>query len=118
MLQQLWKSRGNLCALFRCRAGRFLKKESTTPANFTLFSTGSEVSLSLDVAAALEKQGKSVRVVSMPCWEIFEKREHYTCKLYAFLYRVRGLSLLGCCSSSGKAGEICARCFDAVLGDF
>ncbi|HSW86624.1 MAG TPA: transketolase [Rhabdochlamydiaceae bacterium] len=49
-----------------------LKKESSSPPNFTLFATGSEVSLALDVASALEKLGKSVRMVSMPCWEIFE----------------------------------------------
>lgn len=49
-----------------------LKKETATPPNFTLFATGSEVSLALDVATALEKLGKSVRVISMPCWELFE----------------------------------------------
>jgi transketolase len=48
-----------------------IKKESSKP-DFTLFATGSEVSLALDVATALEKRGKSVRVVSMPCWELFE----------------------------------------------
>ena len=37
-------------------------------------ATGSEVSLALDVAAALEKIGKSVRVISMPCWELFEQQ--------------------------------------------
>lgn len=50
-----------------------LKKEKSTP-DFTLIATGSEVSLAMDVAAALEKRGKAVRVVSMPCWEIFEKQ--------------------------------------------
>lgn len=49
-----------------------LKKEGSGASQFTLFATGSEVSLALDVAAALEKQGKSVRVISMPCWQIFE----------------------------------------------
>ncbi len=48
-----------------------LKREKSKP-DFTLIATGSEVSLALDVAAALEKRGKAVRVVSMPCWEIFE----------------------------------------------
>lgn len=50
-----------------------LKKESKTP-DFTLIATGSEVALALDVAKALEKHGKSVRVVSMPCFELFEKQ--------------------------------------------
>lgn len=48
-----------------------IKKEASKP-DFTLIATGSEVSLALDVANALEKIGKAVRVVSMPCWEIFE----------------------------------------------
>ena len=50
-----------------------VKKEGNKP-DFTLFATGSEVSLALDVAIALEKLGKTVRVVSMPCWEIFEEQ--------------------------------------------
>ena len=54
------------------KGGYILKKEATSPPHFTLFATGSEVSLAIDVATALEKRGKSVRVVSMPCFEIFE----------------------------------------------
>lgn len=50
-----------------------VKKESRKP-DFTLFSTGSELWLALDVAAHLEKLGNSVRVVSFPCWEMFEKQ--------------------------------------------
>jgi len=55
--------------------GAYIVKKETTPPNFTLFATGSELSLAIDVATALEKRGKSVRVVSMPCWEIFEKQD-------------------------------------------
>ncbi|HEX2579139.1 MAG TPA: transketolase [Rhabdochlamydiaceae bacterium] len=51
-----------------------IKKEKKKP-DFTLFATGSEVALAFDVATALEKQGKSVRVVSMPCWELFWKQD-------------------------------------------
>jgi transketolase len=51
-----------------------IKKEQGTP-EFTLFATGSEVSLALDVAISLEKLGKRVRVVSMPCWQIFERQD-------------------------------------------
>ncbi len=50
-----------------------VKKESSKP-DFTLIATGSEVSLAIDVAAALEKIGKSVRVISMPCWELFDQQ--------------------------------------------
>ena len=38
-------------------------------------ATGSEVSLALGAAAVLEKEGTAVRVVSMPCWELFEEQD-------------------------------------------
>ena len=37
-----------------------------------LIATGSEVALALDVYARLTKDGTASRVVSMPCWELFE----------------------------------------------
>ncbi|PWU13322.1 MAG: transketolase [Chlamydiae bacterium] len=51
-----------------------IKKEQSKP-DFTLIATGSEVSLALDVATALEKVDKKVRVISMPCWQIFELQD-------------------------------------------
>lgn len=56
------------------RGAYIIRKEKKTP-DFTLIATGSEVHLALDVANALEKRGKFVRVISMPCWEIFDKQE-------------------------------------------
>lgn len=56
------------------RGAYIVKKEEGKP-HFTLFATGSEVSLALDVAERLETIDKQVRVVSMPCWQIFEKQE-------------------------------------------
>ncbi|NRA90160.1 MAG: transketolase [Simkaniaceae bacterium] len=56
------------------RGGYILKKEKGK-CDFTLFATGSEVSLAMDVAAALEKQGKHVRVISLPCWELFDLQD-------------------------------------------
>jgi transketolase len=55
------------------RGAYIIKKESRAP-EFTLIATGSELHLALDVATELEKVGKSVRVISMPCWELFEKQ--------------------------------------------
>jgi transketolase len=55
------------------RGAYIIKKEKAKP-DFTLFSTGSEVSLALEAASSLEKLGKQVRVVSMPCWALFEKQ--------------------------------------------
>lgn len=48
-------------------------KEKKKP-NFTLFATGSELSLALDVAERLQSLEKDVRVISMPCFEAFDKQ--------------------------------------------
>ncbi|HTW28062.1 MAG TPA: transketolase [Acetobacteraceae bacterium] len=40
-----------------------------------LIGTGSEVSLCVDAHEALAKEGIRARVVSMPCWELFEKQD-------------------------------------------
>jgi transketolase len=37
-----------------------------------LIGTGSEVNLCVEAAEVLKAEGKKVRVVSMPCWELFE----------------------------------------------
>lgn len=55
------------------RGAYIIKREKDKP-DFTLIATGSEVWLAMDVAAELEKLGKQVRVISFPCWEIFEKQ--------------------------------------------
>jgi len=54
--------------------GAYIIKKESAAAQFMLVATGSEVSLALGVAAELEKLGKPTRVVSMPCWEIFESQ--------------------------------------------
>ena len=40
-----------------------------------IIATGSEVSLAIETKAKLHKHGLAVRVVSMPCFEIFEKQD-------------------------------------------
>ena len=39
-----------------------------------LLATGSEVSLALEARETLQQQGIATRVVSMPCWELFEEQ--------------------------------------------
>ncbi|HXF28767.1 MAG TPA: transketolase C-terminal domain-containing protein, partial [Chlamydiales bacterium] len=55
------------------RGAYIVKKESRKP-QYTLMATGSELPLAVNVALELEKLGKPARVISMPCWEIFEKQ--------------------------------------------
>ncbi|WP_201456359.1 transketolase [Chlamydia sp. 17-3921] len=57
------------------RGAYILMKESGVKPDYTLFATGSEVSLALTVAKELEFLDKSVRVISFPCWELFEKQD-------------------------------------------
>ncbi|HEX8115952.1 MAG TPA: transketolase C-terminal domain-containing protein, partial [Pyrinomonadaceae bacterium] len=48
--------------------------KAVTP-ELILLSTGSEVSLCLEAREALQKEGTPTRVVSMPCWELFEEQD-------------------------------------------
>jgi transketolase len=54
--------------------GAYIVRAEKRPAEFTLIGTGSELPLAIDVAEALEQLGKSVRVVSMPSWLLFEEQ--------------------------------------------
>ncbi|KAH6589283.1 hypothetical protein BASA50_010158 [Batrachochytrium salamandrivorans] len=52
-------------------------------AKITLVGSGSEVSLAVDTAALLAKEGVLARVVSMPSWELFEDQSHeYRCSVF------------------------------------
>jgi transketolase len=53
------------------RGGYVLRNGPNAPA-VVLIATGSEVSLAVEAAARLEQSGASVRVVSMPCTELFD----------------------------------------------
>jgi transketolase len=55
------------------RGAYIIKKEKQAP-DYTLIATGSELHLAMDTAIELEKLGKGVRVISMPCWELFEQQ--------------------------------------------
>jgi transketolase len=47
--------------------------KATTP-QLILLSTGSEVSLCIEAREALQGEGVPTRVVSMPCWELFDEQ--------------------------------------------
>ncbi|HEX8180471.1 MAG TPA: transketolase [Pyrinomonadaceae bacterium] len=47
--------------------------QSVTP-QLILLATGSEVSLTLEARTQLQQSGTPTRVVSMPCWELFEEQ--------------------------------------------
>lgn len=54
------------------RGAYVLVDEASTPADIVLIGTGSEVSVAIAACDALVARGLSVRVVSMPSWDLFE----------------------------------------------
>jgi transketolase len=53
------------------RGGYVLVDTERTP-DLILIATGSEVTLAVQAASLLKQQGMEARVVSLPCWELFE----------------------------------------------
>jgi len=63
--------------------GAYIIRPGKDAIDFTIVATGSELPLAMDVASALEQIGKSVRVISMPSWELFEEQpESYKKSLF------------------------------------
>ena len=54
--------------------GAYIIKDTENP-ELIMIATGSEVSLALECAKVLEKEGKAVRVVSMPSMELFRAQD-------------------------------------------
>jgi transketolase len=55
--------------------GAYILSDSDGEPDLILMATGSEVSLSVKAADQLRGEGHNVRVVSMPCWELFEEQD-------------------------------------------
>jgi transketolase len=56
------------------KGGYILTDDGDTP-DIILIGTGSEVQLCADAAIKLRAEGKKVRVVSLPCWELFDEQD-------------------------------------------
>jgi len=57
------------------RRGASLLRDDSSPDAITLIATGSEVGISVDAAERLAKTGLHVRVVSMPCPQLFLRQD-------------------------------------------
>jgi len=55
--------------------GAYEIKAANGEARVTLFGTGTELALALKAAETLEAEGTPTRVVSVPCFELFEKQD-------------------------------------------
>lgn len=57
------------------RRGAYIIADCKGKPDLLLLATGSEVSLCINAYEELMQEGIKCRVVSMPCWEIFEKQD-------------------------------------------
>ncbi len=76
-----------------------------------LIGTGSEVALCLEAAEKLKAEGKKVRVVSMPCWELFEAqsdeyKESVLPKAIKKRVAVEAGTTFGWCRYTGSEGAV------------
>ena len=59
----------------RCARGAYVLEEAEGPRLATLLATGSEVALALGARERLQAEGVGAAVVSMPCFELFERQD-------------------------------------------
>jgi transketolase len=59
----------------RSARGAYVLAEAEGARRVTLLATGSEVSLAIAAREQLKAKGVAAAVVSMPCWELFEKQD-------------------------------------------
>ncbi len=71
-LEQMPRTEAQVDAI--AKGGYVLKDCAGTP-DLIIIGTGSEVALAFHAAEQLEQEGKKVRVVSMPCVEVFERQD-------------------------------------------
>ena len=57
------------------RRGAYVLREAGVRAKVTILATGSEVEIALAARDVLERDGIGARVVSMPCWELFDAQD-------------------------------------------
>ena len=54
--------------------GAYVIADADGTPDLILIATGSEVSLAIEAKKLIDEQGARTRVVSMPCWELFEEQ--------------------------------------------
>ncbi|CAH2601912.1 transketolase 1 [Rhodovastum atsumiense] len=55
--------------------GGYVLAEASGPRAITILATGSEVVLAIEARTRLEAEGVPTAVVSLPCWELFERQD-------------------------------------------
>ncbi|PSO59196.1 MAG: transketolase [Cyanobacteria bacterium QH_2_48_84] len=89
--------------------GGYTISDSDGTPEIILIGTGAEVQLCVKAAEQLRNEGKKVRVVSMPCWELFDKqdesyRESVLPKAVTKRVSVEAATTFGWCRYLGNEG--------------
>ena len=89
--------------------GAYILSDSDSTPDLILIGTGSETQLCVKAAEQLRGEGKKVRVVSMPCWELFEDqgaeyRESVLPKAVTKRLSVEAGTSFGWCKYTGTEG--------------
>jgi transketolase len=89
--------------------GAYILSDSEGTPDLILIGTGSETQLCVKAAEQLRGEGKKVRVVSMPCWELFEEqdaeyRESVLPKAVTKRVSVEAGTSFGWCKYTGSEG--------------
>jgi transketolase len=66
--------RSDLAPASGVERGAYVLWESSASPDLILIATGAEVGLTLEAGRKIAGDGTEVRVVSMPCWELFEQQ--------------------------------------------
>src|SRR5919202_5820326 len=91
--------------------GAYILSDSEGTPDLILIGTGGETYLCVDAAEKLRAEGKNVRVVSMPCWELFDEqdeayRESVLPKAVTKRLAVEAASSFGWCRYLGNEGAM------------
>jgi transketolase len=91
--------------------GAYILSDSEGTPDLILIGTGGETYLCVDAAEKLRAEGKNVRVVSMPCWELFDAqdeayRESVLPKAVTKRLAVEAASSFGWCRYLGNEGAM------------
>lgn len=91
--------------------GAYVLSDCNGTPDIILIGTGSEVSLCVKAAETLTAEGKKVRVVSMPCWELFDEQdaayqESVLPKAVTKRLAVEAASTFGWCRYVGGEGDV------------
>lgn len=63
------------CGTNHSAKGAYILQEAKEKREVTLLATGSEVEIAVKAQKTLEEKGIPTAVVSMPCWELFDKQD-------------------------------------------